>query len=227
MRHSKFKKGDFITENSSRNGSFAVFEGEVYEPAKKGDPLEYSLMCFYNPEHYTQNSNGEYKKEYVFECDVEDDTCQYIIDENDLNFWRACTTEEKRDALKFLAEVKHIAFDESTNAFRTLKDNEKISFEPPKSTGQCGGNTQHYGSESRGLNPFYRGTVQTVSEKTNKIITRNVDKDWEQKEPISNMSYERIKFVGDMCEKLKYAFNYSAVGCCYPYGMYDEWDYYD
>jgi hypothetical protein len=64
-----------------------------------------------------------------------------------------------------------------------------------------------------------------VSEKANKIITRNVDKDWEQKEPISNMSYERIKLINDMCEKLKFAFNYSAAGCCFPYGMYDEWDY--
>jgi hypothetical protein len=226
MRHLKFKKGDFITESSSKNGSFAVFEGEVYEPTKKGELFEYPLMCFYNPAHYTQDSNGEYKKEYVFECDVEDDTCQYIIDENDLNFWRVCTVEEKRDALKFLAEVKRIAFDEVTNTFRKLKENEKITFDAPKTT-------YNRGSESGGINPFYRGLLPhgpgsvgnspVVSKKT---ITRSVDENWEQKEPIRNMPYERIELISKMCEKLKYDFSYSSSNDCYCWpGLYD--DYYD
>ena len=213
MKHLKFSKGQFITEATSNCGSFAVFEGEVYESSEKGGPNEYSLMCFFNPEHYTQDSNGKYKKEYVFECDVDDETCEYIIDDTDMDFWRPCTEDEIQQALKFLAEVKHIAYDEKEHTFRKLRDNEKISFEPPKNTGACGGNVQHRGSESGGINPFYGrgchgpGSVGNPPVKTTKTITRFVSKDWEQKEPMTNMSEEHTILVAEQCEKLRFAFD--------------------
>lgn len=221
MKHLKFKPGEFITQASINNGSFAVFDGEVFEPTEKGGPYEYSLMCFYNPEHYTQDSNGKYNKEYVFECDLDDDTCEYILDDTDMDFWRSCTEQEKRDALKFLAEVKRIAFDEKTLSFRKLKESEKISFEEPKSTGVPVGNVN---PAARGINPFYGrgahgpGSVgnSPVVKKT-KAITLTVKEDWEQKEPICNMTEEHIVLVSEQCEKLKYAFDtYSTNVMRYP-----------
>ena len=213
MKNLKFKKGEFITQNKGTGASFAVFEGVVYEPSNgaKG-PLEYSLMCFYNPDHYVQDSNGDYKKEYVFECDVDDDTCEYFIDENDFEFWRSCTDYEINQALKFLAVEKGIAFDDKKKEFRKLKDGEKISFDAPKSTVIPGGNVQHRGSESSfgGFNPFYRGGGSQTTEK--KYITRQVSDDWEQKDPITNMSDERRDMVGELCVKYAYSFNnYSNV----------------
>jgi hypothetical protein len=216
MKHLKFKPGEFITQSTSRNGSFAIFEGEVYEPTEKGGPNEYSLMCFYNPEHYTQDSDGKFNKEYVFECDVDDDTCQYIIDDNDMDFWRGCTEQEKHDALKFLAENKHIAYDEKTKTFRKLTQGERISFDAPKPTAvNPAAMTPHRGSES--FNPFYGrghgpGTVgNTPVKETKKYITRIVKDDWEQKEPITNMDDEHREMLDGLCEKLKYEFNYSSV----------------
>ena len=220
MKNLKFKKGDFITQTTSRSGSFAVFEGEVYESSKgKGEPLEYSLMCFYNPDHFLQDDMGNYKREYVFECDVDDETCEYFIDETDFQYWRGCTEEEKRNALKYLAEVKKIAFEEDTKTFRKLKDTEKISFDAPKSTGNCGGNVQHRGSES---NPFYGrggyngGYRQEHETETKKYITRNVKDDWEQKEPITNMSDEHKEMLDKLCVTLERAFSYSTGTMRYP-----------
>ena len=218
MKNLKFRKGEFITQNKGTGTSFAVFEGDVYEPSNgaKG-PLEYSLMCFYNPDHYTQDSNGDFKKEYVFECDVDDDTCEYFIDENDFEFWRSCTIYEINQALKFLADEKGIAFDEKKKEFRKLKDGEKISFDPPKSTGVPGGNVQHRGSESYmgGTNPYYRGgrEIEHPTTTTKKYITRAVDEAWEQKEPMCNMTDEHKVMVDELCVKLAYSFNsYSNVG---------------
>lgn len=220
MKHLKFKKGDFITQSTTGGGSFAIFEGDVYEPTEKGGPNEYSLMCFYNPEHYTQDSNGNFNKEYVFECDIDDETCEYILDDNDMSFWRACTEQEKIEALKFLAEKKRIAFDDKTFTFRRLTGSERLQFGEPNTS------TPHRGSESSSINPFYRGvhgpgSVGNPIVNSKKIITRVVDEDWEQKEPISNMNEEHIELVMTQCEKLKFAFdsyNVSTNMLRYPTG---------
>ena len=222
MKHLRFKRGEFITQAQTNDESFAIFEGNVYEPSngEKG-PLEYSLMCFYDPDHYEQDSEGNYKRQYVFECDVDDETCEYFIDENDLSYWRSCTNDEINKALKFLAEIKHIAFDEKTKTFRKLSENEKISFSQPKSTGYCGGNVQHRGSESYmgGLNPFYKTGTREIEHpvaNAKKYITRVVDENWEQKEPISNMSEEHTTLVNLLCEKLKFAFQSNFGTITYP-----------
>lgn len=218
MKNLKFKKGDFITEISSNNGSFAVFEGETYAPSVKGGPNEYSLMCFFNPEHYEQDSNGNYKAEYIFECDVDDDTCQYIIDDNDMGFWRVCTESEKREALKFLAEIKKIAFDENDLSFRKLKDNERINFGERR-------DTRNLGSENSMISPFYRGApAVSKEEKPTKLITRYVSENWEQKEPITNMTYEHSELILDLCKKIRMSFSYSDD---YYGNLMYGWDCYD
>ena len=217
----KFKKGDFITQGSSTQGSFAVFGGDVYDD-KEG--LMYSLLCYYNCDHYTQNSEGHFVRETVFECDVDDEVCDYVIMESDLDSWRHCTLYEENAALRFLAEQKKIAYEIATKSFRRLKTNEKISFDPPKSTGQCGGNV---------LNPNVSPYYNRNSKPARKQITRTVKDDWEQKEPIETMSIEHMEILLSECESLKYAFNsYSGYyGACaggrnYIYG-YGEDDYYD
>lgn len=212
MKNLKFRKGMFITQTTSRDESFAVFEGEAYESSEgKGGPVEYSLLCFYSPNHFTKDSNGNFKREYVFECCVDDETCEYFINDDDLQYWRECTEAEKTKHLKYLAEIKRIAFDEETKSFRKLAQNEVIRFGSPQSTGACGGNVRHLGGS--GVNPYYRGTTQVKPETdTKKYISRNVDENWEQKEPIETMSIEHKCLVNGLCIKLANAFNYSSVG---------------
>jgi len=237
MKNLKFKKGDFITQIGSTQGSFAVFDGDEFEI--EGCKM-YALMCYYNCEHYTQNSEGHFTKEYIFECDIEDDTCEYAVEETDMDSWRLCTTDEETAALKFLAEEKKIAYVPTTKRFRKLLPYEVINFGVPKSTGTSGGNV----IGRMGGNPYYGrgGMPLNKPTTTTKTITRVVKEDWEQKEPVCTISEEHTILLQAECERLKYSFNsYTVasrpfVGGCYAghgldpydeygYGAYDE--YYD
>ena len=207
----KFNKGDFITQNSCPN-SFAIFGGDAYDPIEQGAGVDYSLICYYNPQHFDQTSNGNWVRQTVFEYDLEDETCEYTINANDMEYWRACTESEKDDALRFLAS-KHLAWNDNSYKFRKLGVNEQLMFGGPKNTGACGGNVRHVGANT---NPYYnpnaynRNTATTPKRKT---ITRIVDDNWEQKEPIETMSEEhRVLLVGQ-CDKLKYAFDDYRFGC--------------
>lgn len=207
-----FKRGEFITQNSCPN-SFAIFGGEAYDPINPGDGIDYSLICYYNPTHFVQNSDGKWLREEVFEYDLEggndgDETCEYTINESDVDYWRSCTQEEIDDALRFLASKHHLAWDEKEKEFRKLKQNERIMFDEPRSTGAAGGNVRHIGHSgpAQSTNPYYnRGAV--AARPTRKTITLVVKDDWEQKEPIVCMTQEQRKFVAEQCDKLKFAFN--------------------
>ena len=240
MKNLKFKKGDFITQIGSTQGSFAVFDGDEFE--MEGCKM-YALMCYYNCEHYTQNSEGHFTKEYIFECDIEDDTCEYAVEETDMDSWRLCTTDEETAALKFLAEEKKIAYVPTTKRFRKLLPHEVINFGTPRSTGTPGGNM----IGRTAANPFYGrgGTPLNRPTTTAKTITRVVKDDWEQKEPVCTISEEHTILLQAECEKLKYSFSAHTVatrpfvgGCCVgqgfdPYdeygvqGMYGYDEYYD
>jgi len=212
----KFKRGEFITQNSSPE-SFAIFGGDAYDPVEKGAGIDYSLICYYNPYHYTQNDANRWVREEVFEYDLEDndmdETCEYTISADDMNYWRTCTQTEIDNALKLLAK-KHLAWIEETNKFRKLGVNETLRFDTPKPTGTPGGNVHRmppmYGGNTPGIvNPNARGSAIN----TRKQITRYVKDDWEQKEPITCMDNERRVFVIGQCDKLKYAFdNYQFNG---------------
>lgn len=228
MKNLKFKKGDFITQIGSTQGSFAVFDGDEFE--MEGCKM-YALMCYYNCEHYTQNSEGQFVKENIFECDIEDDTCEYAVEETDMDSWRLCTTDEETAALKFLADQKKIAYVPTTKRFRKLLPHEVINFGNPRSTGVTGGNV----IGRTAANPFYgRGgtPLNKPTTKTTKTITRVVKDDWEQKEPVCTISEEHTILLQAECEKLKYSFSAHTVatrpfvgGCCVGQGFdpYDEY----
>lgn len=209
----KFKNGDFITQNSCPK-SFAIFEGETYAPDNEGDGVDYSLTCYYNPDHCSlDTATNRWTREFVFEYDLTTvSVCEYTINENDLVFWRLCTEEEKNDALKMMAEEHHLAWEEDKKKFRKLGQNEKLFFgDRPKSTGACGGNVIPLNHR----NPMYRTEQfkEKDKEKTTKKISLIVDSAWEQKIPVSSMNDERRELVANMCEKLKWAFNtYSGTG---------------
>ena len=209
-----FKRGEFITQNSCPN-SFAIFGGEAYDPINPGDGMDYSLICYYNPAHFNQSSEGKWVREEVFEYDLEeaDETCEYTINESDVDYWRSCNQLEIDEALKFLAK-KHLAWDEKEKEFRKLGVNERIVFgEEPKSTGVTGDNVRHIGhSGPPSTNPYYNRQRQ-VQTNTRKRITLLVKDDWEQKTPIVSMTQEQRDFVAEQCFKLKYAFdNYGYNG---------------
>jgi hypothetical protein len=103
-----------------------------------------------------------------------------------------------------------LAWVEETNKFRKLGLNEQLRFDNPACTGQPGGNVHRtspmYGGSTPGIvNPNARGSA--LNTQTRKLITRNVDEAWEQKEPICCMDEERRVFVVGQCDKLKYAFD--------------------
>jgi hypothetical protein len=209
----KFRKGEFITQNSCPN-SFAIFGGEAYDPVKAGDGMDYSLICYSNPQHFTKEGE-KWIHESIFEYDLEEtnETCEYTINESDKNYWRTCTQGEIDNALKFLAS-KHLAWVEEDNKFRKLGANERIVFgteEQPKNTGVPGGNVRYNGRPNTPgiVNPYYsnRNIGFTPSTKTTKMITRVVKDDWEQKEPITTMTVEHKEMVMIQCDKLKYAFD--------------------
>lgn len=210
----KFRRGEFITQNSCPD-SFAIFGGDAYDPVEQGAGMDYSLICYFNPSHYDQNSQGRWVREEVFEYDLEDEeTCEYTINADDMEYWRSCTQAEIDNALKYLAK-KHLAWVEETNRFRKLGINEQLRFDAPGHTGNLnctgipGGNVHRtspmYGRERTPgiVNPNARGSAVN----TRKQITRYVNENWEQKEPICTMDDERRVFVVGQCDKLKYAFD--------------------
>ena len=208
----KFKKGEFITQDTCPD-SFAIFGGEAYDPLKAGDGVDYSLICYYNPQH-TSKENGRWVSESILEYDLEDtgETCEYTINESDMDFWRTCTQGEIDNALKYLS-TKHLAWVEENKKFRKLGVNERIVFgseEQQRSTGAPGGNVRHIGhSGPPGIvnpNPFYQNRNVAPARAT-KTITRVVREDWEQKEPIATMTVEHKEMVLVQCEKLKFAFD--------------------
>ena len=204
----KFKKGEFITQNSCPD-SFAIFGGEAFDPIVKGAGVDYSLICYYNPSHYNQDSNGKWVREVVFEYDLEEtETCEYTINADDMQYWRKCTQDEIDNALKLLS-TKHLAWIEETSKFRKLGLNEQLGFGQPNVTGIPGGNV-------RRTPPIYNGqgvaNPNSNIAPTRKQITRFVNDDWEQKEPITSMDEERRVFIIGQCDKLKYAFDSYQYG---------------
>lgn len=204
----KFKKGEFITQNSYTD-SFAIFDGCCDDDINGSDGSVYSLICYYNPRHYTQNSDNRWVTETIFEYNLDgSNTCEYTLEEEDFIYWRTCTQSEIDKALEFLAK-KGLAWIDKENKFRKLGANEKLCFGNPVSTGACGGNVRYNGNPS---NPFYKNTQQQTV-KHNKQVTLFVKDAWEQKSPITGMNDERRNFVSVQCDKLKFAFNtYSSNG---------------
>lgn len=194
-----FIKGDFITQISNTE-SIAVFEGKTFKHNE--GPTEYTLNCYYNPNHFEKNSDGCWYSEKIFEYDMTDDSmvCEYTISEDDFPYWRNCTQEEINKFLKLIADEYHIAYEKSKYKFRKLYQNETIKFddELPKSTGQPGGTVVYH--NQRYSNPYHNGN-------STHIIRMTVDKDWQQKEPISSMTFEHSQMVLNECDKLKYSFD--------------------
>ena len=94
-----FAKGDFITQISNTE-SIAVFEGKTFKHNE--GPTEYTLNCYYNPNHFEKNSDGCWYSEKIIEYDMTDNSmvCEYTISEDDFPYWRNCTQEEINKFLK-------------------------------------------------------------------------------------------------------------------------------
>lgn len=205
MSKLKFEKGDFITQNTCPD-SFAIFEGNAYKEPSSENTI-YSLICYYNPNHTSKTSDGNWVREHVFEYDLDgEQTCEYGIYADEINEWRKCTQSEIDEALKMLAK-KRLAWIETTNKFRRLESNEQLFFNKPNSTGTPGGNVHRtspiYGNTPGIVTPSSsRGSI-SLSRRT---ITRVVNNDWEQKEPITAMTNDRRHFVIEQCHKLEFAF---------------------
>lgn len=184
-----FKKGAFITQISHPD-SFAIFGGDKFDSSVTGDGDAYSLICYHNPTHYSQDSNGKWISEgEVFEFDMGDENvCEYTIFCEDLNCWRECTYAEIKKHLQYLAEKKRLAWDEVKNEFRPLKPNETLRFDAPAKTNL--------------KPPTYSGQYKSEEKK----ISLKIKEDAEQVGPIVTMCAEMKELIQTECERLKYSF---------------------
>lgn len=186
-----FRKGAFITQIAHPD-SFAIFGGDKFDSSVTGDGDAYSLICYHNPTHYEQDSNGKWISDgEVFEFDMgKENVCEYTIFCEDINCWRECTYSEIKTHLKFLAEKKRLAWDETTNSFRPLKPNETLKFDEP--------------AQSTVKPPTYSSHYNSKAEK--KTILSEVKEDAVQAGPISTMCVEMKELIQTECERLKYSF---------------------
>jgi len=231
MDNIKFKKGDFITQMAYPK-TFAIYGGQEFEPIKKGDEIDYSLICYYNPSHYTQNDDGTWgDKEKILEFDLDgESTCEYTLQASDMAFWRLCTEDEKNNALRILADEQKLAWDDIKCSLRKLAPGERIMLDEDDYF-------KHNSSSKYGHNSYYnRGNQNTPSTQTvkRKTITLSVNHDWAQREPIGPITIEHKELVLAECDRLKYSFStyrgtvvYPQNGGYTPYrqGAYED-DYY-
>ena len=206
----KFHNGEFITQISYPD-VFAIFGGTAYDPIEPGGEMDYSLICYYNPSHFTQNSEGKWDSEVVFEYDLEDDKkCEYTLNKSDMEYWRPCTDDEKLAALKILADKERLAWDDEKKHLRKLYPNERL----------IEGNNSEYKNNSHAPNSYLPSQTQIkplppVAAK--KTITLLVNEAWEQGDPITTMDGERRELIAAECDRLKYSFSsYSNSMVAYP-----------
>lgn len=219
-----FKKGDFIT-HIKNPALFAIYGGEkTLINDEQGAFNEYSLMCYYNPDHAQTDEDGRVLEvRTVFEYSMDDtDGCGYVItDKNsDCNWWRKCTEEEKVVALKFLAEKKGFAFDEKTNKLRVLGQNERLMFDDDS-------NVNNRNSRRANSKPKFSVSV-------------DIPDDYKQQEKVMGMNAERMKSlvaatiaksIDDTKPKtspMYYQRNYGGYHGGYdPYDEYNNYDPYE
>ena len=128
-----FKPGEFITHLTMPN-CFAIYGGEEL-PSTDGDngPKDYTLICYCNLSKNRTVTNPVCNMPQVnniindvFEADIDDKLCQYVLSEKDSFWWRRCNSDEKFKALKTLAEKYNLAWDDKTMKLRHLGPNEKL-----------------------------------------------------------------------------------------------------
>ena len=151
-----FERGEFLTDLQNPN-SFAIYGGEKLEH-KEGseDGAEYySLICYYNPSHPIKINNSRWDIVTAFGADTESSKCTYAISESNAFWWRRCSEAEKTKALKYLAEMHNLAWEENGLKLRKLAPGEKLCFdeELPTNARITGGNRHaHTPTHSRGSN---------------------------------------------------------------------------
>ena len=100
MKKLKFEKGDFIAYNHLKD-TFAIFEGEEYE--ESDGSTFYSLLVYYCPTHLSFNKNAnDYKTQYVFDCTIKKEECEYSLTDDNLNHWHKCNDKE---IVKFIEKL--------------------------------------------------------------------------------------------------------------------------
>lgn len=207
-----FRRGDFITM-MKYPGMFAIFGGDIMDD-EENNSYVYTLIAYFCPKEHSDDN------EEIFSCTIDqtDAKCEYIIDKDNLSGWRRCTSDEKTDALKFLADKKNLAYEEASCIVRRLKNGETLSFGAPSSNMRVTGGTA--------FNTYQEKNATTTHKKFS-TVTRVVVENWEQKDPISIMSQDRRNELLDMCEaENKPSYSGAAwTGEYYPSG-YNKYGYY-
>jgi len=193
-----FKKGEFLTDlNNPR--CFAIFGGNVVKNGEN-DSIMYSLIAYYNPSHAEQDESGKWKVGPVFSATVEDKICCYTINESDISWWRRCSKDEITKALKFLAEIHNLAWDEAIAKLRKLAPGEKLFFdeqEQHNTTPAIGG--IQTGHRSNNTKPLIASTPQ-MSRRVLAVSRLAPDDDYKFSKAICGTSEEHIDLIMKVVE---------------------------
>lgn len=191
-------KNLFITQPDYPD-SFAILANDTYE---SDDGQEQLLLCYYNPTHFEMDENGKWHMgNEVLSCEIGTESCEYTIPNDEIEYWRECTSAEINRAVKLLAD-------------------KRIAWENGRLRKMATGETLNFGTNP---NPYYRNQYRpsTPSTPKNKYITKTVREDWEQIEPITVMSIDHRELLLEECKKPLYQTYYpSCQGTAY-HGTYN------
>lgn len=114
----KFNKGDFITQESA-DEVFAIWGGDKYV-LKNKHKVQYSLTCYCDPTNFENK-----KPSPILSLGLHGNQCDYVINEEDLPYWRKCTQSEINKILEFLALKGYKWINDE---LQKLLPNEKLCF---------------------------------------------------------------------------------------------------
>ena len=229
-----FKPGEFITHLTMPN-SFAIYGGEELPPQEGDDPKykDYTLICYYN----ANQKRGPVVSKPIFDADIDNKLCQYVLSEKDSFWWRRCNSDEKYKALKILAEQYQIAWEEKEQKLRRLASNEKLVLDD-KETPKRGERKRNENVVGRvpligGTQP--RGTETTLRPPKKCYVLRYPSSQYKQAKKISGHNNSMIEHLVTGIDAVNKRDSMANAYTCSPYygnncmmrqpyynGMYDE-----
>lgn len=129
MAYEKFKRGDFIFNNSTH--AYAIYDGVEFLKDDYLHSKNYTLAVYFTPRKYQKLKDGSWDYTEFFEVSTKRRRCTTSIDTDHEDFWWKIATEEQRNILLeamekngylWVEDTKSIINSASGDVIRVLKD---------------------------------------------------------------------------------------------------------